>query len=167
MMARLAKLFGAALVALTLVYQGHATAQAPSESHMRAAWAAIRAVGADSGFDEALPDIANRITVALRDQRPDVGDQIETVVYDVTFELIPRRLDLNNEISLLWANAFTEEELNQITEFYNSDVGQKLNQLFNDIQVDTLQLLDDWYVRTLEEVRERVFLRLEQQGITF
>lgn len=166
-MVRMFKLVGAFALAATLLNVAPASAQTPSQSHLAAAWEAIRAVGADARFDDALPNIASQITITLRDRRPDVGDQIETTVYDVVFDLVPRRLDLNNEVSLLWASLFSEEELDQITAFYSSEVGQRLNAMFNDMVVESLQLFDDWYRRTYSEAEERARILLEQQGITF
>lgn len=157
----------ACLIALAVMVSLPAAAQAPTDSHLRAAWAAVRAIGADNLFDLALPDIAERLVTDLKDDRPDLSDQIEEIVYDVALQLVPRRLDLNNEVSQLWATIFTEAELVAIAEFYNSDVGRKLNQNFGPIEQQTLRLLDDWYNRTTAEVRERTILRFEQQGIAF
>lgn len=166
-MKRIRHRLGACLVALAMVAAVPAAAQAPSESHLRAAWQAVRAVGADFMFNQALLDIADRLTIQMKDERPDLSNQIDTIVYDVALELVPRRVELNDEVSALWAATFTEEELNQITAFYSSEVGQKLNQNFQQLQQETLQILNSWYQATAEEVRERSILRLQQQGIEF
>lgn len=166
-MKRVGQRLGACILAVTMVFAAPAMAQTPSASHLATAWAAVRAVGADYLFDQALPDIAGRLAAQMKDQRPDLADEVEAIIYDVALELVPRRLDLNNEVSLLWASSFTEDELEAIIEFYSSDVGVKLNQMFADMQQQTLQLLDAWYQRMMSEVRERTIVRLQQQGIEF
>lgn len=158
---------GAWLIALAVLIGAPASAQTPTDSHLRAAWAAVRAIGANNLFDLALPDIAERLVTDLKDDRPDLADEIEETVYDVALELVPRRLDLNSEVSQLWATIFTEAELVAIAEFYNSDVGRKLNANFGPIEQQTLRLLDDWYNRTTVEVRDRTLQRFQQQGIEF
>ena len=166
-MTRMRTALRAWVIALAMAVAAPASAQAPTESHLQAAWTAVRAVGADYLFDEALLDIADRLGIEMKDNRPDLSIEIDELIYDVALELVPRRLDLNNEVSRLWAGTFSESELNEITAFYTSDIGEKLNSLFAAMQRDTLRLLDAWYQRTMDEVRERMILRLQQQGLDY
>jgi len=100
-------------------------------------------------------------------QRPDLFEEIGDVVNDVVFELIIRRLDLNNDVARIWALAFTEAELNEITAFYNSSTGRKLADLFEVLLADTIGALENWYERLISEMVERSILELERRGITY
>jgi len=166
-MTRIRSLFGALLLAVSLAIPGSASAQEISDAHLQAAWNAVRAVGADNGFDEALPNIAVQVQDLLVRQRPDLLREIGGVVNDVALELIVRRLDLNNDVARIWALAFSEAELNEITAFYNSPTGRKLADLFEELLTDTIAALENWYGRLLSEMVERSILELERRGISY
>lgn len=166
-MTRIRSLFGVWMLAMALALPGAASAQDITDAHLQAAWNAVRAVGADNGFDEALPNIAVQVQDLMVRQRPDLLREIGNVVNDVAFELIIRRLDLNNDVARIWALAFSESELNEITAFYNSATGQKLANLFENLLTDTIAALENWYERLISEMVERSILELERRGITY
>ena len=166
-MRRIQSLLGVWILALALTLPGAASAQDITDAHLQAAWNAVRAVGADNGFDEALPNIAVQVQDLMVRQRPDLFEEIGDVVNDVVFELIIRRLDLNNDVARIWALAFTEAELNEITAFYNSSTGRKLADLFEVLLADTIGALENWYERLISEMVERSILELERRGITY
>ena len=166
-MTRIRSLSGAWLLAIVMAFPGSASAQEITDAHLQAAWNAVRAVGADNGFDEALPDIAVQVQELLVRQRPDLVREIGNAVNDVAFELIVRRLDLNNDVARIWALAFTEDELNQISSFYNSPIGQKLADQFEGLLNATIGALESWFDRLVSEVIERSLLELERRGIAY
>jgi hypothetical protein len=48
------------------------------------------------------------------------------MVDDAALALAPRRNDLENEVARVYAKLFTEQELNEIAQFYSSEAGKKL-----------------------------------------
>ena len=166
-MNKVRSLLGAWLMAFAFVLPGSANAQEITDAHLQAAWNAVLATGAATGFDEALPNIAEQVQTALIRQRPDLFQQIGEVVGDVAFELIVRRLDLNNDVARVWALAFTESELNEIIAFYNSATGRKLRDVFQDLQDQTLGALENWYERLASEMMQRALQEFERRGIAF
>ncbi|WP_274424456.1 DUF2059 domain-containing protein [Chelativorans sp. YIM 93263] len=103
-----------------------AGAQDVSDSHLQAARAAVDAIEATTRYDEILPDAAQRLKSELIQQNPNMVDVIESTVNEQALELAGRRGDLETEAALAYAQVFSEDELNQIAEFYNSPAGQKL-----------------------------------------
>jgi hypothetical protein len=155
------------LVALTVGISAPAAAQEITDAHLRAAWAAVLAVGADEGFDDALPNIAEQVQGLILQRRPDLFRQVGEVVNQVALSLVVRRLDLNNDVARVWAQMFTEAELNEITAFYTGPTGRKFAELFGDLTDATLQAFEGWYERLATEMYERTLLEFERQGITF
>lgn len=173
-MNRVRALMGLVLIAFVAVSPVRVTAQdaaaggpAITDSHLQAAWRAVHALGVDADYNNAIPDIAEQVQTMLMQRRPDLFQQIGPVVNQVASELIVRRLDLNNDVARVWALAFTEDELNQITAFYTSPVGLKLTGLSEQLQADTLQAYQAWYQRLGSEMRDRAILAFQQLGINF
>ena len=97
-----------------------------TESHLKAARAAVAAIKATEDFDKILPQAAAALKQELIQKNPDLQAIIVKTVDEETFALVPRRTDLEKEAALAYARVFSEEDLNAIATFYNSDAGKKL-----------------------------------------
>ncbi len=117
----------AASVALMVAaIAGGARAQEVSESHLKAARAAISSIRATDEFDQILPGAAAELKVQLYQKNPDLQPLISVIVDETALSLASRRADLEREAALAYAKVFTEAELNEIAAFYTSPVGKKL-----------------------------------------
>ncbi len=103
-----------------------AQAQEISESHLKAAHAAIAAIHATDSFDMILPQAAAALKGQLIQQNPDIQELITQTVDEKSLELAARRADLEKESALVYARAFSEKELTDIAAFYESEAGKKL-----------------------------------------
>jgi hypothetical protein len=109
-----------------LAFAGVAGAQEFTDAHLKAARAAISALNATGEFDEFLPSAAQQLKQQLIQKNPDLAVLISTTVDEKTLELVARRGDLEREASLIYARVFSEQQLNEITAFYNTETGKKL-----------------------------------------
>lgn len=141
-----------------------ATAQEFSESHLAAAKAAAVASPLAQEFNTVLPYLAHRVQNRLVALRPDLHEVIAKTVQEVALRLAARRADLDNAAALLWAREFSEEELNTIAEFYNSDVGKKFVQLGPKLGQQTVQTVQNWSNRVGEELLDKAREELKKQG---
>lgn len=103
-----------------------AAAQEVSESHLKAARSAVTALNATGEFDAFLPNAAAQLKGQLIQKNPDLRVLISDTVDAKTLELASRRGDLESEAALIYARVFTEQQLNEITAFYNTETGKKL-----------------------------------------
>lgn len=103
-----------------------AKAQDVPAEHLQAARDAITALGVTNRFDAILPSIMDRLTAQLIQAYPNLQDVISAKVEEEALKLAARRADLEREAALVYAKAFTAEELTQITAFYSSEAGKKL-----------------------------------------
>ncbi len=127
-MIKIADLGRAACLSLCLAGFGlsaPASAQEASDAHLKAARAAIDAMGATDPFDNILPQIAERLKATLIQASPNFQDIIISTVDEKTLALAGRRGDLEREAASIYAKSFSEAELNAIADFFNSDVGKK------------------------------------------
>jgi hypothetical protein len=103
-----------------------ANAQEISESHLKAARAAVDAINATDYYDGILPSAAQALKTELIQKNPDLEPLIIKTVDDQAIKLASRRTDLERESALAYARVFTEKQLNDIATFYRSETGLKL-----------------------------------------
>jgi uncharacterized protein len=114
----------AALAALAV--SGTAYAQDISESHLKAARAAVDAINATDQYDGILPAAAQALKTQLIQKNPDLQELIVKTVDEQTIKLVSRRGDLEREAALAYARVFSEQQCNDIATFYKSEAGLKL-----------------------------------------
>ncbi len=121
--------FGIAAVVcgvLGLVFGASAAyAQEPSAAHLEAARKAISATKATKSFDGILIQAAGTLKSRLTADSPDKVDLISNIVDEEAIALAARRGALETEAARLFANTFSEAELNEVAAFFSSEVGGK------------------------------------------
>jgi hypothetical protein len=117
--------FAAATLSLA-VFASPVWAQDVSETHLEAARSAISAMKATVEFDSILPQAAQALKNELIQKNPNLQETIIQVVDETAISLAARRGDLERESALAYARVFSEQQLKEIAEFYNSETGQKL-----------------------------------------
>jgi hypothetical protein len=114
-----------ALIAVGIA-AGAAKAQDITDAHLKAARAAMNAIRITEPFDAILPNIAGQLKSTLIQGSPNYEPLINETVDEEALKLAARRADLEREAAMIYAKAFTEQELNEIAAFYKSPTGQKL-----------------------------------------
>lgn len=124
--AGLGRIAAATVILSSFAFGTAVKAQEVTDEQLKAARAAIAAIGATAQFDNILPGLAERLKAGLIQDSPNYEDQISQTVDATALALAPRRADLEKEAATNYAKAFTVEELKAIADFYSSDVGKKL-----------------------------------------
>lgn len=115
-----------------------------SEAHLKAARDAITALHATEEFDQVLPQAAATLKAELTQKNPDLVALISTTVDEKAIALASRRADLEREAAKIYARVFTEQELNEISAFYNTATGKKLLDDGNIVGREVLQAAGIW-----------------------
>src|SRR5262245_15123024 len=97
-----------------------------SDSHLKAARAAVSAIHATEDFDKILPQAAAALKKTLIEKNPDLQELIVKTVDEEALAIAPRRADLEKEAAMAYAKVFSEDDLNAIATFYTTDTGKKL-----------------------------------------
>ncbi|MFC4625181.1 DUF2059 domain-containing protein [Daeguia caeni] len=141
-----------------------ASAQDATESQLAAARAAIAAIHATEQFDQILPNAARALKAELIQKDPNLEALITKTVDEKALALAARRADLENEAARVYAKAFTEEELNAITTFYNSPAGKKLIEEAPVITREVLKAAQIWQNGIARDLAEQVGEVLAKQA---
>ena len=161
-------LLGLAVLVMTAAFlTAPVRADEITPERMAAALEAVKSAKASKGFDNVLPLLSERVQDQIIRLRPDLYKQITDVVQQEALKLIARRADLDNDVARIWANAFSEEELQAITAFYKSPAGTKFVDILPKVIGDSAQAVKSWSDRVGEELLEKSRASLKQQGVEF
>ncbi|TPM41953.1 DUF2059 domain-containing protein [Mesorhizobium sp. B2-3-4] len=119
-------------------------AQDVTESHLKAARAAVAAIHATDPFDNILPQAAAALESQLIQKNPDMEELIGKTIAEKALALASRRADLEKEAALAYAKVFSEQELNDIATFYGSEAGKKLLDSGPAVTRDLVKAADIW-----------------------
>ena len=150
-----------AVVLACMVAGSPAVAADISESHLKASLHAVAALRITDQFDSLLPQTAQALQSELIQKNPDVSDLISEVVQTKTLEMVARRADLEKEVATVYANAFTEAELNDIAAFYEGATGKKLIAEGPIATRETLKAVDIWQRGMARDLAEAVGKELQ------
>jgi len=142
---------------------GPVQAQEISDAHVSAARAAIAAIKATDRFDSFLSDISIELKNELMRKDPNLEEVISQTVEEEAIKLAVRRADLEKEVALAYARHFSQEELTQIADFYNSPAGQKLLLEGPVAMDDTLASFDIWRQGMAQDLSVNVARALSQK----
>jgi hypothetical protein len=154
----------AAAAAAVLLSATALSAQEISDTHLKAARAAIDAINATDDFDNILPAIARTIKGDLLQAHPNYDALIQQAVDEQTFAMVSRRVDLEREVALVYAKAFSEADLTAIANFYQSDAGKKLlsdgpvvtREMTNAVQIWERGIARDLTIAVAEQLEKTV-----------
>ncbi|MHA7773322.1 DUF2059 domain-containing protein [Roseibium sp. M-1] len=167
---KLVKLFrraaavGAAMMAAAFLTTSAFAQDAISESHLAAAKRVAVSTKVLEPFDDILPLLAEQTRTAFIQSDPTRAEEIIDVTQNVALELAPKRAELNDQVYKAWAESFTEEELIQLADFYNTDLGKKLTTSIPTITQYSVAAAREWQDKISTQMVTMVQEQLEKQN---
>jgi len=137
-----------------------ASAQEISDSHLKAARAAITSIKATDSMDSILPQANQMLKVELIQKNPNLEEDIVRIVDEETLAIAPRRGDLEKEVAIAFAKAFTEQELTEIANFHNSPTGKKFLSDSPIVGREVSKAVDIWQLGIARDLSQAVGKKL-------
>lgn len=144
---------------------GGAWAEDFSKDHLAAAKAAMIASRSIEGFDDILIRTTAQTKANLVRRAPAAASKIEEVTNGVALELVARRAELDAQVEEIWAARFTKPELEEITKFYNSPVGQKFTKEIGGMSQMITIAAQVWQRKIGEEMVNKVRAEMKKRGV--
>jgi hypothetical protein len=138
-----------------------------SKEQLAAARAAIEASHVADGFDNVLLGVAQQAKNNFVRSNPSYSTQIEAATNKVAVQLASERVELDRQIQQIWASKFTIPELQEITKFYTSPVGQKLSKETSAMVGQSMQAVQIYQQKLSEDMATKVREELKKQGLPF
>lgn len=142
------------------------------EERMQLAMQLVKLSGLSSGFNEILPNIADQAKNAFIRANPQMQLGIIEVVDRIALALVPRRSELDVYLARVWASGFSDEEMQDLIDFYNTDTGKKFSDQLPQLLAVQMSAAQEWgrsvgddlTSRVAEELRQTV--QSEQEALT-
>ncbi|MBL8572530.1 MAG: DUF2059 domain-containing protein [Hyphomicrobiaceae bacterium] len=154
----------ACVLAIGLGGVGSAQAQDYTKEHLAAARKAIMASRSAEGFDNILPTVAQQTKTLFIRTNPTLSTQLEEVVTDVAIQMAAERPKLDLELAKIWAARFSQAELDEISKFYNSPVGQKVAKETQDMVTLSVQAALGWQSKLSTDMVTKVRDEMRKRG---
>jgi uncharacterized protein len=138
---------------------------------MELAMKLLRLSGTSRVFDQVLPGIAEQAKNYFIRANPQMQLGIIAVVDKVALELVSRRPELDQYFAKVWASAYTDEEMQQLVDFYDSDIGKKFANTFPQILTVQTAAAQEWGKSISADLTEKVqkelrdAMRAEEQAL--
>jgi uncharacterized protein len=112
--------------------------------------------GTGRTYDEVLPLVADRAKNAFIRANPDMQLGIISIVDRVAVSLVSRRPELDNYLARVWASAFTADEMQELVDFYDSDIGKKFASTMPRMLAVQAAAAQEWGRSVGEELQQKV-----------
>ncbi|MDQ0470924.1 DUF2059 domain-containing protein [Labrys wisconsinensis] len=133
-------------------------------SHTAAAVAFLKAAQLTKGFEEMIPAFADQVRLRYVGQRPEVADIINDVTISLIPEFVKRQDDLVTALAKLYTDRFSEDELNQLTQFYQTPLGTKLAATQPAILQASVPIVQEWSRKLTTDMAVRIRDEVKKKG---
>jgi len=107
-------------------------------------------------FDTILPDIAEQSKTQFIRANPQMQLGIIAVVDRIAVQLVPRRKELDEYLARIWASGFSDEEMQELIDFYSSDVGKKFSNGLPQVLAVQTAAAQEWGKSVSAELNQKV-----------
>ena len=154
--------FAVALAALGPA--AHAQTKHPSAAAIATAKELITVTRATTVFNPLIAGVVEQAKLLYLQQNPDLAKDLNEVAAHIRTELQPRFGEITNEVALLYAQNFTEQELKQILAFYKTPTGQKLLNNQPKVIESSMQFAQKWANKLSDEVVSKMREEMKKKG---
>ena len=151
-----------ALLVGFLAFTAGARAQTPAS--LAAAKELISLKGGVAMFDPLIPGVIESAKNAYLPTNPQLSKELNEVALQLRKEYDPKRAEILNEVSKIYAQRFTEQELKDLVAFYRTPLGKKMI-TEEPIALDqSLKAAQAWATKFSDEVLERFRAEMKKKG---
>jgi uncharacterized protein len=147
-----------------VAFVGIARSQQPSPAAIATAKELIEIKGALNIFEALVPGVIEQTKNLFLQTNPNLFKDLNEVAAQLRAELAPRRAELTEQVALLYAQRFTEQELKSTLLFYKSPLGKKLAAEEPGFVDQSLRFAQDWANKLSDEVVGKMRVEMKKKG---
>lgn len=122
--------------------------------------------GTDAGVEKLAGTLAQHHAAIVSTQHPNLKpESLEKYKTYLSEELLSQKPDLLHVIAGLYSQYFTAEEMQQLMDFYQTDLGKKAVEGGLQMQEKVFVLFSQWSVTAIQRAAAKVHERLKEEGI--
>jgi uncharacterized protein len=141
-----------------------ARAQEPSAGALAAARDMLAAKGGAAVFDPVVPGVIETVKNSFLPTNPNLLRELNDVAALLRKDYEPKRAEILNNITRIFAQRFTEQELKDLTAFYKTPLGQKMIREEPVAIEQSLKSTQDWARAFSDVVMARFRSEMQKKG---
>jgi uncharacterized protein len=141
-----------------------AAAQAPSPEAMSAARKLVVTLKIADQYRALLPQLLLKLRPVVAQDRPEIERDYDAVTAPGSEIYTPALNSMVDQVSALYAQSFSIDELRQIEAFYVQPAGKKLLEKSDALAQASAQIGQDVGQKTADELKQRLIEALRQKG---
>ena len=142
--------------------QGQEALPPLSEQHLKLARQVFIASKTGRSYDDILPNVAEQAKSTFVRSNPQIQLGVLDAVDRVALKMVPMRKELDDGLIRVWARAFSEEELTDLLQFFESPTGQKFSENYSKVISTQLALAENWTTKIGQVMARRTKRELEK-----
>jgi hypothetical protein len=95
---------------------------------------------------------------------PNLGKELDAVAQKLAADLAPRKAEMQQELTRIYAAHFTEQELKDALAFYKTPLGKKLISEEPKALEESMKAADDWSRRLAVEIDAKFRAEMQKRG---
>jgi hypothetical protein len=141
-----------------------APAQEPSAGALAAARDMLAVKGGATFFDPVIPGVIETVKNSFVPTNPQLYRELNDVAAFLRKDYEPKRAEVLNNVTRIFAQHFTEQELKDMTAFYKTPLGQKMLKEEPVAIEQSLKTTQDWANGFSEVVTARFRVEMQKKG---
>ena len=162
-MKKLTRAIGAGAFCLSVMMASPAAFAADAAS-IATAKQVLTVTGATTMFQPLIAGVVEQARLLYLQQNPGLGKDLNDVANKMRADLQPRFSELVDEMAKMYADAFTQQELKDILNFYQTPTGKKLLDQQPKLVDASMSFARDWANKLSEEVTAKMREELVKRG---
>ena len=162
-MKKLTRAIGAGAFCLSVAMASPAAFAADAAS-IATAKQVLTVTGAPTMFQPLIAGVVEQARLLYLQQNPGLGKDLNDVANKMRADLQPRFSELVDEMAKMYADAFTQQELKDILNFYQTPTGKKLLDQQPKLVDASMSFAQDWANKLSEEVTAAMREELVKRG---
>jgi len=120
--------------------------------------------GAAAAYDPLVNGVIQYHSNFFMQTNPNLAKDLDAVAQKLAGDLAPRKVEMQQELTRIYASFFSEQELKDALAFYRSPLGQKLIAEEPKAMEASMQAADDWSRRFAAEVDAKFRAEMQKRG---
>lgn len=141
-----------------------APAAKPSPEHIALARAVLDFTGARKTFEDVTPKLLMDARNVILRTRPTLQADLDAASLEVAKQLATADEELVNDIAVIYAQKFTEQELKDIAAFYQSAAGKKMTAEMPSVLSESYKVIQEWSRKMSVDVMTALRVEMKKKG---
>jgi hypothetical protein len=161
---RVRVLCAAAVIGLTFTVAADAQTKPPTPAALLLAKELIDLKGGAKAYDPLVAGVIEYNKNLLLQTNPNLSKDLNVVAAKLLKDLEPRKAEMQQQMTQIYAKHFTEQELKDALAFYKSPLGKKLIAEEPKALEESMKAADDWSQKFAEEVQAKFRSEMKARG---